>query len=106
MQDLVRYLNEIVDPTVKEFEADRTSVRKAFLTCVAVYHAVDRVERRGGNSKRSWREQSPAFALVDDVAHAFKHVVATKTRNQLRSDEVTPRPPAFLRSGRLRFISL
>jgi hypothetical protein len=41
MEDLVRYLDEIVEPTVKDFEANPTSVRHASLACVVVFHAVD-----------------------------------------------------------------
>jgi hypothetical protein len=99
MEDLVRYLNVIVDPTVADLEAEPTSVRKAFLACVAVYHAIDRFAYPGkpGNWKKRWREQSPEFALVDDVAHAFKHVVAGNPvrPDHLKAGEVISRPPAY-----------
>jgi hypothetical protein len=96
MEDLVRYLNEIVEPTVKDLEGEPTSVRKAFLTCVAVFHAIDYLAypRKSGNLKKLWREKSADFALVDDVAHAFKHVV-TRGPNHLKAREVISRPPAF-----------
>jgi len=38
---LVHYLNEIVDPTIKDFEEHPTSVRQDFLACVATYHTID-----------------------------------------------------------------
>jgi hypothetical protein len=41
--DLKRYLEEIVEPTVKDFEEHPTSVRHTFLACVAVFHGVDYV---------------------------------------------------------------
>ena len=41
VEDLERYLNEIVDPTIEELAEHRTSVRHTFLACVAVFHAVD-----------------------------------------------------------------
>jgi hypothetical protein len=41
MEDLRRYLEEIVEPTVKDFAEHPASVRHAFLACVATYHAVD-----------------------------------------------------------------
>jgi hypothetical protein len=41
VEDYMRYLEEIVEPTVKEFEENPTSVRRAFLACVAVFHAVE-----------------------------------------------------------------
>jgi hypothetical protein len=41
MEDLARYLDEIVDPTVSDFERNPTSVWHAFLAGVAVFHSVD-----------------------------------------------------------------
>lgn len=41
MQDLERYLHEIVQPTVDDFRQQPSSVRIGFLACVAVDHAVD-----------------------------------------------------------------
>src|SRR4051812_48698626 len=53
-----------------------------YLTCVAVYHAVDRVAPPGksGNVAVQWRSNSPNFYLVDIVAHHFKHVKADDER--------------------------
>jgi hypothetical protein len=95
MEDLVRYLDEIVDPTVAEFEAAPTSRRKAFLTCVAIFHAVDYLShpRKPGNLRKNWRNQSHDFAQIDDVAHAFKHV-RSDGRNPLNASKVISRPPA------------
>jgi hypothetical protein len=41
MEDFVRYLEEIVEPTIADFEQNARSVRHAFLACVTVFHAVD-----------------------------------------------------------------
>ena len=41
MEDLERYLNEIVEPTVNDFRRKPSSVRIGFLTCVAIDHSVD-----------------------------------------------------------------
>ena len=43
MNDLARYIEVIVEPTFEDFRRNSTSTRHAFLTCVAIYHAVDRV---------------------------------------------------------------
>lgn len=47
-----------------------------YLTCVAVYHAVDRMAPPGksGNIARKWRKASFEFYLVDIIAHHLKHV--------------------------------
>jgi hypothetical protein len=102
---LVRYLDEIVDPTVAEFERNSTSVRHAFITCVVVFHAVDyrAHPKRSTGLRQEYRTKSDAFALVDMVAHAFKHV-RTERRNvpNLRAASVISRPPAVagvLRTG-------
>jgi hypothetical protein len=54
VEDLARYLDEIVDPTVAEVEADPTSRRKAFLTCVTIFYAVDYLAhpRKPGNLRK------------------------------------------------------
>jgi hypothetical protein len=99
MEDLVRYLNEIVDPTVKDFEEHPTSVRHAFLACVATYHAIDYLaypNKRAANLKQEWRKKPPEFAIVDNVAHAFKHVIVGRRGDpRLKADEVMSRPPGI-----------
>ena len=92
-----RYIDEIVEPTVKEFENNPTSVRHAFLACVAVFHTVDYLAYP--KKSRTLREQfdlaSPDFAKVDNVAHAFKHVsVGPRDTPDLKVGEVISRPPA------------
>jgi hypothetical protein len=99
MEDLERYLDEIAEPTIKDFEAYPTSVRHAFLACVAVFHGVDYLaypRKRSATLRQEFRRQSRAFAIVDDVAHAFKHVTAgNREKPNLKADEVISRPPAF-----------
>jgi hypothetical protein len=99
MEDLVRYLSEIVEPTIEDFEKEPTSLRHAFLACVATYHAVDYLTyptKRPANLKQEWRKESRAFAIVDDVAHAFKHVIAGDKQNpRLKADRVVVRPPMY-----------
>jgi hypothetical protein len=82
MDDLLEYLELIVEPTVADYRANPTSARHAFLTCVAIYHAIDRVSypRSPGNLKKKWREQSLEFLIVDMVAHHFKHVRSSDER--------------------------
>ncbi len=74
MNDLARYLEQIVEPTFEEFKKNPTSVRHAFLACVAIYHAIDRVRRPPGNLRKEWGKKSLESKLVDVVAHHFKHV--------------------------------
>jgi hypothetical protein len=78
VEDLERYLNEIVQPTIDDLAANRTSVRHTFLACVVVFHAVDYLAypKRSRTFRERFNRESRAFAIVDDVAHAFKHVVA------------------------------
>ena len=92
------YLIEIVDPTIDDFEANPTSVRRAFLACVTTFHTIDYLFENTANPRKTFRVESPEFAVVDRVAHAFKHRKTGDTRNlnnqPLKADEVISRPPA------------
>jgi hypothetical protein len=98
MEDLTHYLNEIVDPTVRDFEENPTSVRHAFIACVATFHSIDYLAypRKSKATRERFRKASSDFSLVDDVAHAFKHVVARTRRGaeRLQAGDVISRPPA------------
>jgi hypothetical protein len=56
---------------------DRRSVRHAFITCVVVYHAIDRAalgDKSIDNLRKDWGDQFFAFKFVDIVAHHLKHI--------------------------------
>jgi len=96
MEDMVLYLEDIVTPTIKDFEANPTSVRHAFLACVATFHAIDYLAYpdKSANVRQRAREASPAFATVDLVAHAFKHVASgNPNKKRLKAGEVVVRRP-------------
>jgi hypothetical protein len=96
VEDLERYLDEIVDPTIKDFEQNPTSVRHAFLACVVTFHAIDYLAypRKSRTLRQQFQKASPDFAHVDEVAHAFKHVaVGGRGNPKLRAHEVISRPP-------------
>jgi hypothetical protein len=98
MEDLEQYLKEIVDPTLKEFEAEPTSRRLAFLACVATCHAVDYLAfpADARTLRQQFEHESSAFKIVNDVGHAFKHVVQGRPSDpRLRQSEVIERPPAI-----------
>jgi hypothetical protein len=104
--DLRGYLTAIVYPTIAEFEADQTSIRRAFLACVVTFHAIDYLAypKKSQALRGKFREQSRAFSVVDRVAHAFKHVETPKAarapRNQpLAAKEIIVRPPSFFGIG-------
>jgi hypothetical protein len=85
MDTLARYLEVIVDPTWDDFHSNRQSPRHAFLTCVAIYHSVDRVAEAEGKDashfRQIWRKESIEFMLVDVIAHHLKHVQSNDERN-------------------------
>jgi len=92
-----RYLDEIVEPTIKDLETNRTSVHHTFLACVAVFHAVDYLAhpKSPRTLRQKFNKESRAFAIVDTVAHAFKHVkVGNPARPKLTYHEVISRPSA------------
>jgi hypothetical protein len=86
MKTLARYLEIIVDPTFDDFYADRTSKRLAYLTCVAIFHSVDRVAEETGKPsahfRQIWGGESLEFHLVDILAHHLKHVQSNEEKNR------------------------
>ena len=88
MKTLARYLEVIVDPTFDEFLGNTGSFRHAYLTCVAIFHSVDRAAEENGvrpaKLRQDWCRESLEFKLVDILAHHFKHVQS--------SDEKIPAP--------------
>lgn len=85
LNSLARYIEKIVEPTFEDFKRSGTS-RRAFLTCVAIYHAIDRASEEAGisegNLRKSWGE-TREFKLVDIVAHHFKHLQSNDERISL-----------------------
>lgn len=104
MKDAQTYFEEIVIPTINDFEQEPTSVRRAFLASVALFHTVDYLAAQSGfpnkgNLRKQLRAESPDFAIVDRVAHAFKHL---QTGDEMSPDNkplnvkaVIRIPPAF-----------
>jgi hypothetical protein len=78
MKTLARYLEVIVDPTYDEFCGNGSSFRHAYLTCVTIFHAIDRAAEENGvrpaKLRQEWCRESVEFKLVDILAHHFKHV--------------------------------
>lgn len=87
-----RYLTEIVDPTISDFEKNPTSVRHALLACMVTFHCIDYLAapKRPRSLRQKFRADSPEFEIVDRVAHAAKHVKI----GPLRAAHVVKRPPA------------
>jgi hypothetical protein len=96
MNDLMRYLKLIVEPTVDEFKKNPASVRHAYLAAVAIYHSIDRAaaskDKKVKHLREKWRAD-PAFALMDIVAHDFKHIKADWRKT---SRKVTSRSGAVI----------
>src|SRR5450631_1504293 len=99
--DANRYMTGIVEPTIRDFEVNPTSVRHAFLACVVTFHSIDYLThpKPQASRRKLFREKSPEFAMVDRIAHAFKHVQTGHHQSvycqPLKSEDVIKRPPAF-----------
>jgi hypothetical protein len=99
--DAKQYADEIVDPTIAEFENDPRSRRRAFLACAATFHMIDYITYPKSPARRreDFRRDCPAFGVVDRVAHAFKHAKTghpqSPTQPPLPAGQVIERPPAF-----------
>jgi hypothetical protein len=101
VDQLVQYLEFIVEPTVDEFRKNPFSERHAYLAAVAIYHSIDRAaaskDKKAKHLREKWRAD-PAFALIDIVAHDFKHVKADWRKT---SRKLTTGPGAVI--GRMGF---
>ena len=88
MEKLGAYLNDFVEPTLKELEGD-PSPRRAFLAAVAIYHAIDRAaedlgRKNPANLRKQWGDESKAFKWADIFAHHFKHVRSHEDKRPLQ----------------------
>jgi hypothetical protein len=90
MNDLQRYKKDFIVPTIEDFEKDPTSVRLAFLACVAAFHGVDYLAWPDKPSTlRQKLRKNALFNTVDEVAHAFKHVATSRRQEKgLKASEV------------------
>jgi hypothetical protein len=75
VNDLDEYMELIVEPTFDDYFKNAHSVRHAYLTCLVIYHAVDRAAYPDDARTLAdqWISESSAFSLVDEVAQHFKH---------------------------------
>lgn len=98
MNDLARYIELIVVPTFEDFSRNPFSVRHAFLACVAIYHAVDRVSypKKPGNLGKTWGKECFAFLMVDMIAHHFKHVKSDQEKWEEKFPPKDAIPLSFL----------
>jgi hypothetical protein len=99
MSDLAQFLEEIVEPTITDFEKNPTSRRHAFLACVAACHGVDYLAYPDDprTLRQQFEHQSREFKIVNDVGHAFKHVVQGRpTAPRMKASQVVQRPPGAL----------
>jgi hypothetical protein len=83
MEDPERYLIEIVEPTVEDFQRQPSSVRVGFLACVAIDHSVDYLaspadrakwdgkehRSRRAELRRQFCEESKHFHLASEAAN-------------------------------------
>jgi hypothetical protein len=94
------YLENFVEPTIRDFEENPKSKRHAFLACVATFHCVDYFEPKNPKVYRNkFRRASTAFATIDRVAHAFKHQsvgrIEIPASEPLKAEDICVRPPAI-----------
>lgn len=93
MNDLIGYLDLIVEPTFLDYQSNPGSARHAFLACVAVFHSIDRVPNYSGNLRKAWGDQSIEFLVVDMFAHHLKHV---KSSHEKRVSDKPGLPLSYL----------
>jgi hypothetical protein len=96
MTDLAQYLEEIVEPAVKDFEQNPTSRRHGFLACVTACHGVDYLAYPDDprTLRQRFEHECSDFKVVNDVGHAFKHVfIGNPRQEKCRQRPAGPAPP-------------
>jgi hypothetical protein len=97
MEEMLQYIDQIVEPTIRDLADHPTSVRYAFLACVATFHSIDYLAypKKPSGLRQRVNQESVDFRVVDNVAHAFKHVVVGKRAEpKLSATQIITRPPA------------
>jgi hypothetical protein len=74
----LEYLEEIVLPTIDEFQADGSSRRKAYLACIVTIHLKDYLTKDNArNVEKTVRNRAEAaFDVVSAVANGAKHSIS------------------------------
>jgi hypothetical protein len=80
MDDILGYLDLIVEPTFADYQRNPHSARHAFLACVAVFHCIDRFPNPK-NTRKAWGKKSIEFLVVDMFAHHLKHVKSSHEKH-------------------------
>jgi len=89
--DANRFITEIVEPTISDFEANPASVRHAFLACVATFHSIDYLthpKKPAGRRSQWWIALRIAFKHVQSGHDKSAHL------QPLKAGDVIERPPA------------
>jgi hypothetical protein len=78
------YIKNVIEPTLRRFEAEPTSLELAFATCIFISHIADVIKEHSGDGLASTREKITAhdheFAVLSAFAIAAKHVKVTDGR--------------------------
>lgn len=78
------FIKNIVEPTLRRFEAEPTSLELAFATCIFISHVADVIKEHTGEALNSARGRIAAynneFAVLSAFAIAAKHVKVTDKR--------------------------
>jgi hypothetical protein len=81
------YVTSIVDPTIAEFEAEPTSVRRAYQACAATWHFADCVKEATSLELHKIRADLEAkcgtFNMIGDLANLSKHFRLDPRRNRV-----------------------
>jgi hypothetical protein len=104
--DPLEYVEEIVRPTMAEFQANPRSRRHAYLACMVVFHIKDHLKKAGEkgieDKMRKATRATSAFDVVRGICNGAKHVETTPDhRIPFKAGDEFDRPPA--RAGEMEF---
>ena len=99
-----QYFHDVAEPTVDEFMAEPTCVRRALLACMACYHVIDALAvRRRRTALQVYNDllpRQPKLRVIKAVALLAKHVEPTQPGfNEVRSEHLRPASGAAFSDG-------
>jgi hypothetical protein len=93
------YVNEIVLPAMKDFQAGRRSRRYAYQACMAVFHIKDHLHKAGETKIEDRIRQAAGsnhFDVVRSISNGAKHVETDATHKiEFRAGDDFDRPPGY-----------
>jgi hypothetical protein len=94
------YFHDLIEPTLAEFEAEPTNIRRGYSACLFTYHFADAAAAHTGRKQfeivKELAKIAPVYEVVQGIANMAKHIELTRGKVQPRiADTHTGSEAAF-----------